>query len=126
MGALILATDYLRAQRLRTAMRRAVEQLFARVDALVTPTVRIAAHPIGQPVREIDGQPLGPVGPNIGLTVQFDLTGSPALSVCCGFSADGLPIGMQIVGRAWDEQTTLRIGAAYEQATPWHDRHPSL
>jgi aspartyl-tRNA(Asn)/glutamyl-tRNA(Gln) amidotransferase subunit A len=126
MGAVILATDYLRAQRLRTAMRRAVEQLFARVDALVTPTVRITAHPIGQPVREIEGQPLGAVGPNIGLTVQFDLTGSPALSVCCGFAADGLPMGLQIVGRAWDEPTTLHIGAAYERATPWSQRHPSL
>ncbi len=127
LGKLVLATDYLRAQRLRTAMRQELEGLFTRVDALVMPTTRTVAHPIGQPFTEVAGRPV----PNtshlwVGLTVPFDLTGTPAVSVPCGFAANGLPIGLQIAGRAWDEATILRIAAAYEAATPWHQQHPSL
>jgi aspartyl-tRNA(Asn)/glutamyl-tRNA(Gln) amidotransferase subunit A len=127
LGKLVLATDYLRAQRLRTALRQELEGLLTRVDALVTPTTRTVAHPIGQPFTEVAGRPV----PNtsylwVGLTVPFDLTGTPAVSVPCGFAANGLPMGLQIAGRAWDEATILRIAAAYEAATPWHDRHPSL
>jgi aspartyl-tRNA(Asn)/glutamyl-tRNA(Gln) amidotransferase subunit A len=62
----------------------------------------------------------------VGLTVPFDLTGTPAVSVPCGFAANGLPMGLQVTGRAWDEATILRVAAAYEAATPWHERHPSL
>jgi aspartyl-tRNA(Asn)/glutamyl-tRNA(Gln) amidotransferase subunit A len=126
LGTMVLATDYLRAQRLRTAMRQEADALLARVDALITPTTRTVAHPIGQPFTEVAGQPVTPFTLWIGLTLPFDLTGSPALSVPCGFSAAGLPIGLQLIGRAWDEATLLRIGAAYERATPWHDRRPPL
>jgi aspartyl-tRNA(Asn)/glutamyl-tRNA(Gln) amidotransferase subunit A len=126
LGELVLATDYLRAQRLRTAMRQELEALLTRVDALITPTTRTTAHPIGQPFTQVEGRPITVFNLYVGLTVPFDLTGSPALSVPCGFSSEGLPIGLQIVGRAWDEATVLRIGAAYERATPWHQRHPML
>jgi len=127
LGTLVLATDYLRAQRLRTALRQELEGVFTRVDALVTPTTRTVAHPIGQPFTEVAGKPV----PNtshlwVGLTVPFDLTGTPAVSVPCGFAANGLPIGLQIAGRAWDEATILRIAAAYEGATSWHRQHPPL
>jgi aspartyl-tRNA(Asn)/glutamyl-tRNA(Gln) amidotransferase subunit A len=126
MGAVILATDYLRAQRFRTAIRKELEALLVGVDALVTPTARATPHPIGRRWTEIDGQPINPTLVSTGNTSPFSMTGSPALSVCCGFSPDGLPIGLQIAGRGWDEATVLRIGAAYERATPWHQRHPSL
>jgi aspartyl-tRNA(Asn)/glutamyl-tRNA(Gln) amidotransferase subunit A len=126
LGTMVLATDYLRAQRLRTAMRQELEALLARVDALVTPTTRSVAHPIGRPFTAVAGQPVTPFTLWIGLTLPFDLTGSPALSVPCGFSAAGLPIGLQLVGRAWNEATVLRLGAAYERATPWHQRRPLL
>jgi aspartyl-tRNA(Asn)/glutamyl-tRNA(Gln) amidotransferase subunit A len=127
LGKLVLATDYLRAQRLRTAMQQELAALFRRYDALVTPTTRTTAHPIGQPYTELEGRPI----PNtsylwVGLTVPFDLTGTPAVSVPCGFAADGLPIGLQIAGRAWDEATVLRVAAAYERATAWHERRPPL
>jgi aspartyl-tRNA(Asn)/glutamyl-tRNA(Gln) amidotransferase subunit A len=122
----VLATDYLRAQRLRTAMRQELEGLLTRVDALVTPTTRTVPHPIGRPFTEVGGQPIHIFSLWVGLTVPFDLTGSPAISVPCGFSTEGLPIGLQIAGRAWDEATILRIAAAYERATPWHERHPAL
>jgi aspartyl-tRNA(Asn)/glutamyl-tRNA(Gln) amidotransferase subunit A len=126
MGAVILATDYLRAQRFRTAIRKELEGLLVDVDALITPTAWATPHPIGRRWTEINGQPVNPTLVATGNTSPFSMTGTPALSVCCGFSADGLPIGMQIAGRAWDEPTTLRIGAAYERATPWHQRHPTL
>jgi aspartyl-tRNA(Asn)/glutamyl-tRNA(Gln) amidotransferase subunit A len=57
---------------------------------------------------------------------MFSLTGAPALALPCGFSASGLPLGLQIAGRPFDDATVLRIGQAYEQATPWHLRHPQL
>jgi len=59
-------------------------------------------------------------------TAPFNLTGLPALSLPCGFSSDGLPIGLQIVGRPWAEAAVLRAGQAYEQATEWHLRRPDL
>jgi aspartyl-tRNA(Asn)/glutamyl-tRNA(Gln) amidotransferase subunit A len=126
LGELILATDYIRAQRLRTAMRQELDGVFEQVDALVTPSTRTVAHPIGKPWSEVDGQPIDPFDLAVGPTAPFTLTGSPALSVPCGFNSEGLPIGMQIVGRAWQESTILRIAAAYQCATSWHDRHPAL
>jgi Asp-tRNA(Asn)/Glu-tRNA(Gln) amidotransferase A subunit family amidase len=58
------------------------------------------------------------------LTAPFDLNGLPALSVPCGFSQEGLPIGLTIVGRRWDERTVLRVGDAFQQLTNWHRRRP--
>jgi aspartyl-tRNA(Asn)/glutamyl-tRNA(Gln) amidotransferase subunit A len=126
LGALVLATDYLRAQRLRRAMRQELEGVLTRVDALVTPTTRAPASPIGRPFTQLGGQPASGTLINTGNTVAFNLTGSPALAVPCGLSADGMPLGLQLVGRAWDETTLLRIGAAYQQATTWHLQQPRL
>lgn len=126
LGEVILATDYLRAQRLRTAMRQELEALLTGMDAIITPTARTVAHPIGQPFPTAGGQPVTRFELQLGFTVPFDLTGTPAISVPCGFSSEGLPIGLQIAGRAWDEPTVLRIAAGYERATDWHKRHPSL
>lgn len=58
--------------------------------------------------------------------MPFNLTGQPALAVCCGFGAEGLPRSLQIVGRAFDDATVLRLGHAHEQATPWRARRPSI
>ena len=60
------------------------------------------------------------------LTTPFDATGSPTLAVCNGINAAGLPVGMQIVGRPFDEATVLRVGDAYEQATEWRERRPAM
>jgi aspartyl-tRNA(Asn)/glutamyl-tRNA(Gln) amidotransferase subunit A len=107
-------------------MRLELDRLFETIDALVTPTARAVAYPIGRPFAEIDGQPIDPFNLSVGLTAPFTLTGSPAISVPCGFNSEGLPVGLQIVARAWNEAMVMRIGAAYERATPWHDRHPVL
>jgi aspartyl-tRNA(Asn)/glutamyl-tRNA(Gln) amidotransferase subunit A len=60
------------------------------------------------------------------LTNPFNLLGFPAISVPCGFDGAGLPVGLQLVGRPWEEATVLRAAHAYEQATDWHRRHPVL
>jgi len=126
LGEMILATDYIRAQRLRTAMRQELDGIMKEFDALVMPTSRTVAFPIGEPFTEVDGQAIDPFQLLAGLTAPFSLTGSPAITVPCGFNSEGLPIGLQIAGRAWDEAMTLRIGAAYERVTPWSERHPTL
>ena len=59
-------------------------------------------------------------------TMPFNVTGSPAMSVCCGYTDGGLPLSFQIVGKRFDEATVLRLAHAYEQATPWRDRRPAL
>ena len=123
-GNYILAKDYLHAQRFRTLLGRAVADVLKRVDILVTPTLPITATPIGQKTVMIrdDEQPV-----YLALlrnTEPFNLTGLPALTLPCGFSAKGMPIGMQIVGRPFDEATVLRLGHAYQEVTDWHERRP--
>lgn len=97
------------------AMRRVLES----VDVLVAPTVPIAAPPIAASDESI-------LTALIRLTSPFNGAQLPALSLPCGFTASGLPIGLQIAGRPFDEATVLRAGHAYEQATDWHRRRPPL
>jgi aspartyl-tRNA(Asn)/glutamyl-tRNA(Gln) amidotransferase subunit A len=114
-GMTVLAVDYLRAQRLRTALNRQLAEAMKEVDLLVVPTTGLPARPIGEfDVREY-----------VRFTAIFDLTGQPALSVPCGFTSDGLPVGLQLVGRPFEETTVLRAGHAYQQVTDWHLRRPS-
>jgi aspartyl-tRNA(Asn)/glutamyl-tRNA(Gln) amidotransferase subunit A len=103
------------------AMRRTLEE----VDVLVTPTMIIPAARIGQQsVRWADREErLGAA--SIRCTQPFNATQLPALSVPCGFTREGLPVGLQFVGRPFDEATVLRTGYCYEQATEWHTRRPS-
>ncbi|MFN8059915.1 MAG: amidase [Vicinamibacterales bacterium] len=117
-GADVTASAYIDAHREMERMRRAVEATFETVDVLVTPTtpvppIRITASPDEDDERMRDVSP-------------FNLYGLPAISVPCGFTQEGLPIGLQIVGPAWGEDVVLRLGHAFEHATEWHTRHPSL
>jgi aspartyl-tRNA(Asn)/glutamyl-tRNA(Gln) amidotransferase subunit A len=111
---------YGKAQRVRTLVRRDFERVFARVDALVCPTSPTAAFGLGE--KE---DPLQMYLCDV-LTIPVNLAGLPGLSVPCGFTGDGLPIGLQVIGKPFDEATVLRAGHAYEQATPWHTRRPAL
>jgi aspartyl-tRNA(Asn)/glutamyl-tRNA(Gln) amidotransferase subunit A len=74
----------------------------------------------------LDGSDLSVTLSLIRLTNPFNLLGVPAISVPCGFTADGLPFGLQLIGRWWDEATVLRAAYAYQQATDWHTRRPPL
>ncbi len=101
---------------------------FERFDLLITPTLLTPAfpHPGSAPgPSTIAGRPINPF---LGwlLTYPFNLTGQPAITVPCGYTDDGLPIGLQIVGRRHDDAGVLRAAAAFEQAAPWHGRRPAL
>ena len=115
----VLATDYLRALRLRRAIAEAADRLLARYDALLSPTRPTVAPPADRPWVKKPGEraadPLGAFGSCIGL---------PAISVPMGFSDEGLPIGLQILGRAYDENVVLAVASAYQGLTDWHARHP--
>ena len=125
-GREVSAADYAQAQRTRQRFRRQLEQLFHRVDVLVTPTTPLVAFPIGENKVLLDGQQEDARTAATRLLRGFNATGHPALSVLCGFDSQGLPIGLQIIGRLWDEATVLQVGYAYEQATEWHRRRPPV
>ncbi len=103
-------------------MRLALES----VDVLVTPTTPITAARIGEDSIAYGGSEEPVLVAMIRCTAPFNATHLPALSLPCGFTRAGLPVGMQIAGRPFDEATVLRVGHAYEQATEWHLRTPGL
>jgi aspartyl-tRNA(Asn)/glutamyl-tRNA(Gln) amidotransferase subunit A len=120
------ADEFIAAMRVRAAVTAETARLMTRYDGLLLPTTRIPAPPIAGQTIIIDGQEV--FAPNIltSNTNPFNLPGMPALSLPCGFTATGLPIGLQVVTRRWDEVTALRIAAAYERATDWHTRRPAM
>jgi aspartyl-tRNA(Asn)/glutamyl-tRNA(Gln) amidotransferase subunit A len=120
------ADEFIAAMRVRAAVTVETARLMTRYDGLLLPTTRIPAPPIAGQTIIIDGQEV--FAPNIltSNTNPFNLPGMPALSLPCGFTATGLPIGLQVVTRRWDEVTALRIAAAYERATDWHTRRPAM
>ena len=125
-GSLIPAIDYVRAQRARTAFNREFAKTLKRFEVLLAPTTPTAAPKIGDEAVQIgDGtEPVPAMLPR--LTRPFNICGIPTISVPCGFTASGMPIGMQLAGRAFDEATVLRVAHAYQQATDWHTRRPPL
>jgi aspartyl-tRNA(Asn)/glutamyl-tRNA(Gln) amidotransferase subunit A len=123
-GKFIFATDFLKAQRLRRVLADEVRAAFAGVDVLATPTLPLCGWEVSQSHVEIAGQPEHVLHACWRYTYPWNLTGLPALSVPCGF-ADGLPVGLQLVGKPFDEATILRVGEAYQQATRWHEQHPA-
>jgi aspartyl-tRNA(Asn)/glutamyl-tRNA(Gln) amidotransferase subunit A len=123
-GKFIFATDFLKAQRLRRVLIDEVRAAFAGVDVLATPTLPLCGWEVSQSHVEIAGQPEHVLHACWRYTYPWNLTGLPALSVPCGF-ADGLPVGLQLVGKPFDEATILRVGEAYQQATRWHEQHPA-
>ncbi len=126
------AGSYVTAQRVRRVIAEEFDEAFKRVDVIVTP-VSIPAPTIEEcsgGTTEIDGETIAlrdARGSFWGLgTVPFNVTGHPAISVCCGFSNSGQPIGLQIVGRPFEESTVLQVADAYESAAQWHKRKPRL
>jgi len=111
---------YLKAQKVRTLIRREFDQAFEKYDALVTPTSPTVPFKLGEKVDDPIQMYLSDV-----CTLPINIAGLPAIAVPAGF-ADGLPIGMQIIGKPFDEKTILRIAFAYEKATDWHKRKPPI
>jgi aspartyl-tRNA(Asn)/glutamyl-tRNA(Gln) amidotransferase subunit A len=115
MGASLSGLDYILAQQARHAMLAELERCFRDVHALAWPTTAHTAPPVDRPERWTTVQ-----------THLTNLTGHPSLSVPCGFDRDGLPIGLHLTGRMFDEETVLGLAAAYERATEWHTRRPEV
>jgi aspartyl-tRNA(Asn)/glutamyl-tRNA(Gln) amidotransferase subunit A len=118
--------DYARARRSGDLVRRDLGALFERIDLLATPMCAIPAPRLAQQEAAIDTGDVTVMDALTRYTRVFNLTGLPAVSIPCGFSSDALPIGLQLVGRAWDEATVLRAAYAYEAVTPWTRRLPPL
>ncbi len=112
---------YLKASQVRTLIRRDFDRALEQCDVLVAPTTPTTAFRIGEKVDD----PLQMYLQDV-FTLALSLAGLPGLSVPCGLDGAGLPIGLQIMGRAFDEETVLRVAHAYEQATEWHERRPGL
>ena len=111
---------YLKAQQVRTLLRRDYEQAYERVDVIAMPTSPTPPFRLG----EKTGDPLQMYLADV-FTVSANLAGLPGISVPCGFSSEGLPIGFQLMGRMFDEATLLRVADAYERTTDWHTRNPA-
>jgi len=111
---------YGQAQRVRTLVARDFKSAFERMDAIVAPTTPGVAFKIGEKADPIQ------MYLNDVFTIPVSLAGLPGISVPAGFTREGLPIGVQVIGRAYDEATVLRVAHAYEQATEWHTRKPAL
>jgi aspartyl-tRNA(Asn)/glutamyl-tRNA(Gln) amidotransferase subunit A len=123
-GQFVLATQYLKAQRARQVLRAEVDEALRNVDALVFPTTPVAAPRVDEREATVDGVREDVRAWLTRCTRPINLTGHPALSVPCGLTAGGLPVGLQLVGRHFDEATLLRVGRAYERVSPLRDRRP--
>ena len=119
-GAGFTSSEYALARRTQAEVRRRCDILFEEYDVLILPTTPIVA-PILEGENAVERARL-----LTRLTAPFNITGLPAISVPCGFSSEGLPIGLQIASRAWNESGVLRIGYAYQEATDWHKTEPSI
>jgi aspartyl-tRNA(Asn)/glutamyl-tRNA(Gln) amidotransferase subunit A len=120
----ITLDDYLDAVKARGALGSHMRKFMEEYDLLVTPSLPIPAFEVGKLAPDYDGT--GKWVNWTPFTFPFNLTQQPAASVPCGFTKAGLPAGLQLVGRMFDDQTVLRASFAYEQATEWHKRRPKL
>lgn len=124
LGELISAADYVRAQQIRQKIKEEYKEVFRQVDAMIVPTLPYTAPEIGKnPV--LNDEEVSVFEYNIRFNSPSNLTGYPAISVPCGLSG-GLPVGMQIIGNAFAEQTILNLAYAFEQTDPMQGRKPEL
>ena len=126
LGAMTPAVDYIKAQRARAAYNEQLADAMQTYDLLLAPTAAIGAPRIDQEFVEVDGRQENALSLMSRLTRAFNLTGQPTVSVPCGFTTDGMPIGMQLAGRMWEDSVVLRAAHAYESATEWHTRRPPI
>jgi aspartyl-tRNA(Asn)/glutamyl-tRNA(Gln) amidotransferase subunit A len=126
LGTYVLSAGYYdayygRAQRIRTLIRRDFDRAFTEVDAIVSPTAPTPAFKLGEKIDDPLAMYLNDI-----FTIPAPLAGVPAISIPAGFSLAGLPIGLQLIGKPFDEATLFRLAGAYEAATGWRARRPNL
>jgi aspartyl-tRNA(Asn)/glutamyl-tRNA(Gln) amidotransferase subunit A len=124
-GLFIPATTYIKAQRIRAWVFEETQKLFRKFDAIVTPTLPMVAPEVKALPTDLTERRRKISSPMSRYVSPFNLTGLPAISIPCGFT-NGLPVGAQLISKAFDEITLFRIGYAYQQATDWHLRFPEL
>ena len=135
-GGFLSTVDYLRAQQVRTLLSNELAAAFENIDVLLFPTSPSPPPPFGAVERTERPQQMGtdPKVSQAGLgtyheaayTMPFNLTGSPVISIPCGFASTGLPLGLQLIGRAFEDATVLRVAHQYQQITDWHRRRPPV
>jgi len=126
LGTYVLSSGYyeayyLKAQKVRTKIKEDFEKAFRTVDCIVTPTSPTPAFGIGERMQDPLSMYLSDV-----FTISANLAGLPAISIPCGFSKRGLPVGLQILAKPFDEESLLRVAYTYEQNTEWHKRSPKI
>jgi len=125
-GGKVPAHRYLAGFDVRKRLLDEFDAAFQDVDAIVAPTVPVPAPLIGAESVQIGGEQIGARAAIVGHSRPANFTGLPAISIPCGFTRDGLPVGLQLIGRPFDETTLLRIAFSHERANDWHARHPSV
>ncbi|HEX4595629.1 MAG TPA: amidase [Bryobacteraceae bacterium] len=125
-GAKVTAEAYIQGRRELDRLRRSVGEVFGAVDLLITPTTSIPPGTIAEAVQSNITPPPGGTALSLRNTSPFDIYGLPTISIPCGFTSSGLPIGFQISGPHFGESQVLALAHAYEQATDWHTRRPTL
>ena len=125
-GAMNPAVTYIAAQRARTEFNRAIAESMKTYDVLLAPTTAAPAPKIGEDIVEVGGQTEHKLALMPRLTRPHNICGIPTVSVPSGFSSDGLPIGMQLAARPFEDALALQVAYAYEQATDWHKRRPPV
>jgi aspartyl-tRNA(Asn)/glutamyl-tRNA(Gln) amidotransferase subunit A len=126
MGRLITGPDYLKAEQYRRVLMDDFRRHFADLDVIVGPTMPLTAWRQGEWEVTVGGEPESVLAASWRLTYPYNLTGLPAISVPCGFDRAGLPIGLQIAGKPFDESMVLRVAHAYERRHDWTTRQPPL
>jgi len=126
LGAFVTGAQYVRAQQARALVRDEIDAALARRDVLLAPATPLTAPRLDERQTTLGDGRSDVRAALIRLTRPFNCSGHPACAVPCGFSPQGLPIGMQLVGRPFDEATVLRVADAYQRLTDWHVRRPVL
>jgi aspartyl-tRNA(Asn)/glutamyl-tRNA(Gln) amidotransferase subunit A len=125
-GEMTLATTYINAQRARLAVKTAFREALRGVDVILTPTQPTTALKIGQLISRIGSRDESVFAVSARFCAPLNLSGLPAASVPCGFSPGKMPIGLQIIGKPFDETTVLRVADAFERNTEWHRKYPPI
>jgi aspartyl-tRNA(Asn)/glutamyl-tRNA(Gln) amidotransferase subunit A len=124
-GRRVTAAEMVRATQQRMELWHRMRDFHRRYDLLLTPVTSITGYELGKQPTSVGGQSIPPMG-WMPFTQPFNLTGQPAASVPCGFDSRGLPVGLQVVGRAYEDALVLRACRAFEQAAPWAHAKPRL
>ena len=126
LGAFVTGAHYVRSQQARALLSREVDDVLARRDVLLAPATPLVAPALGERETTLGDGPADVRAALLRCTRPFNFSGHPACAAPCGFTPGGLPIGMQVVGRPFDEATVLRVVDAYQRITEWHTRRPAV